>query len=201
MGYYRAGFDVVGIDRKPFKRYPFPMVVANALRPPFDLSRFDAIHASPPCQRYSVQTKAHRKEAHPDLVEATRAMLVASGKPYIIENVMGAPLEGAALLCGSMFGLLVQRHRLFETPFVMLAPPCEHGEFKGDYPCGRSNGTARAGERSRVVHVYGQGCSRGDRGLWQRAMGIDWMTMQEMSQAIPPAYTEYIGKRLLEIIA
>jgi DNA (cytosine-5)-methyltransferase 1 len=101
-----------------------------------------------------------------------------------------------------MFGLLVRRHRLFESSLLLFSPgSCRHKAFKGDFPCGRSSGTARAGERSKVVHVYGQGCSRGDRGLWQKAMQIDWMTMNEMAQAIPPAYTEYIGRQLIDALS
>jgi DNA (cytosine-5)-methyltransferase 1 len=215
MGYHRAGFDIVGVDIEPQPRYPFPFVQADAMEVLERLASgkgfniygpdsFDAIHASPPCQRYSVATKSipGLSESHPDLVPATRSLLLAIDRPYVIENVMGAPLRMATMFCGSMFGLLVQRHRLFESSVLILSPgQCRHGRFNGNYPCGRSNGSARAGERSKVVHVYGSGCSRGPRGLWAKAMGIDWMTMQEMAQAIPPAYTEYLGRHLLPTLA
>jgi DNA (cytosine-5)-methyltransferase 1 len=204
MGYHRAGFDVVGVDNRPQKNYPFEFVQEDALEfAAYHGWKFDVIHASPPCQRYSVATRSvlGLSESHPDLVPPTRKLLREIGVPYVIENVCGAPLERPLMLCGSMFDLLVQRHRLFESSHLLLSPgPCLHKKFKGSFPCGRSNGTARAGERSKVVHVYGQGCSRGDRGLWQTAMAIDWMTMKEMAQAIPPAYTEFLGKQLLRLV-
>ena len=208
-GYVRAGFEVHGVDHRPMPRYlrsgASSFTQADALEYlAAHGHEFDAIHASPPCQRYSVATKANpgRSEEHPDLVVPVRDLLVSIGVPYVIENVMGAPMQGWSLmLCGSMFGLLVQRHRLFESSVLILSPGgCRHGEYVGDYPCGRSNQSLRVGERSRVVHVYGHGGSCGDRDLWSRAMGIDWMTMKEMSQAIPPAYTESIGRQLLRAI-
>jgi DNA (cytosine-5)-methyltransferase 1 len=216
MGYHHAGFDeIVGVDNRPMKRFPFAFVESDALDflrglaagasvCGYYLSDFDAIHASPPCQRYSLSTKSipGLSETHPDLLPPVRDLLIATGKPYVIENVVGAPMRTPLLLCGSMFELLVRRHRLFESSFLLLSKgECRHAAFKGNYPCGRSNGTRRAGERSKVVHVYGQGCSRGDRKLWQQAMGIDWMTMNEMAQAIPPAYTEWIGRQLLACLA
>lgn len=202
VGYHRAGFaEITGVDSKSQPRYPFSLVQADAL---WFLEHYgheyDAIHASPPCQRYSVSTKSNpgRSEKHPDLVAPTRDLLMKAGAPFVIENVVGAPLHTSVTLCGSMFGLLVQRHRLFEYSFpVEDRPACDHSVFVGNYPCGRSNWGDRAGEKSKVVHVYGQGCSRGPRSLWCKAMGIDWMTMKEMAQAIPPAYTQWIGERLL----
>src|SRR5580704_7182879 len=116
VGYHRAGFDVVGVDIEPQKRYPFQMVVANALRPPFDLSTFDAIHASPPCQHFSTGSKcrADRGKGHPDLLRPTLAMLEDLVVPWVVENVELAPLPYAAKLCGRMFGLPLFRHRLFK---------------------------------------------------------------------------------------
>jgi DNA (cytosine-5)-methyltransferase 1 len=113
MGYHRAGFDVIGVDIEPQPRYPFPMVVADALAPPFDLSMFDVIHASPPCQAYSVATLQHReRHTYVDLVAPTRDMLVAAGVPYIIENVVGAPLVNPIMVCGSGLGMVrIRRHR------------------------------------------------------------------------------------------
>ena len=206
VGYRRAGFThIVGVDINPQPRYPFAFIQGDALAYLKEHGhQYDAIHASPPCQRYSVSTKSNlfRQYDHPDLYSPVRKLLIRSGKPWVIENVVGSPLHDPVKLCGSMFGLLVQRHRLFETSFEITdAPECRHELFVGNYPCGRSSRSKRAGERSKVVHVYGQGCSRGDRDLWARAMGIDWMTMKEMAQAIPPAYTEWIGKHLLATVA
>jgi DNA (cytosine-5)-methyltransferase 1 len=128
VGYARAGFDVVGVDLKPQKNYPFEFVQADALQYLADHGQeFDAIHASPPCQHYSAATRDVNRENHPDLVAECRELLERSGKPWVIENVMGAPLSGfSAVMCGSMFGMKVRRHRLFETSFLMLSPPCNH---------------------------------------------------------------------------
>ncbi len=201
MGYHRAGFDVVGVDIKPQPRYPFRMVVADALRPPFDLLDFDAIHASPPCQRFSQATtrnkgRAGAKQAndHPDLVDPIRRMLLAIGKPWVIENVPAAPLKSPLLLCGTMFGLRVIRHRIFESPIFMMAPGqrCWH-PARGK--------VGHAGERNKKIgdwiSVAGACCVR----VGGPAMGIDWITRRdELSQMIPPAYTEFIGKQLLQQI-
>ncbi len=195
QGYANAGFDVVGVDIKPQKRYPFPMVVANALQPPFDLRMFDAIHASPPCQRYSrlFTTMEHRRGEHPDLVDATRTMLESSKMPWVIENVEGAPLSPfSTVLCGAMFGLRTYRHRLFEASFVM--PYITHPKHKIPSDKGsRRKEYFEAGGFISVVGNVGSYCG-------PLAMGIDWMTGQELSQAIPPAYTEWIGKQLLNAI-
>jgi len=203
-GYRRAGFtEIVGVDNKPQPRYPFEFVQADAIEYIREHGHeFDAIHASPPCQRYSTITK-HTSEAkrrakaktaqdHPDLIVPTRAALVASGKPYVIENVPGAPLIEPVLLCGSMFGLQVRRHRLFE---VALGRP---NVFQPQPQCSHKR-------QGRVVGVYGHsgGSSKRDgisfSGVeaWKAAMDIDWMTGAELAEAIPPAYTEYIGRQLL----
>jgi len=125
MGLHRAGFDVVGVDVKPQPRYPFAFVQGDATMPPVDLTAFDFIWASPPCQAFTMaQNAAKNAHAHPNHIPATRALLQASGRPYAIENVVGAPLENPSLLCGLAFGLKVKRHRLFETSFFMMTPPC-----------------------------------------------------------------------------
>lgn len=202
MGYHRAGFtEIVGIDIRPQKRYPFTFVQGDALNPPVRLEDFDAIHASPPCQKYTKLKAMWNAREHPDLVEPTREMLEASGVPFVIENVPGAPLGQSVMLCGTMFGLgsgdaELRRHRYFELSFpqVALAPPCAH------YYRGRANGRRRA-----TIGVYGQagGSSLRDGkdefGSDERreAMGIDWMSGSELSQAIPPAFTEWIGRQLL----
>lgn len=187
MGYHRAGFEVVGVDIKPQKRYPFEFHEADAMT--FPLDGFDLIHASPPCQRFSKMTKHSGKhEQHEDLVDDTRVRLIESETPYVIENVMGAPLLDPIKLCGSHFGLMVRRHRLFElSGFRVSQPACDH----------KSQG--------RAVGVYGHaggsssrdGLEFGGLDLWSEAMGIDWMTTRELAQAIPPAYTEYIAQGFL----
>jgi DNA (cytosine-5)-methyltransferase 1 len=200
MGLYRAGFDVVGVDIERQSRYPFPFVQADALRPPFRLTDFDFIWASPPCQAHTALRTMHNAKEHADLIPATRAMLDAAGVLYVIENVMGAPLRNPIMLCGTMFGLGIpeaelRRHRQFETgPFYWSIPhgPCRH--------------------RKRTIGVYGGGhgvsLHRHAKGVpcftaaqERAAMGIDWQTVDEMSQAIPPAYSEAIGRAALERIA
>ena len=191
MGYHRAGFDVVGVDLEPQPSYPFEFVQADALDYPLD--GFDAIHASPPCQ---FATDYKRRPAHvhdsPNLIAATRRRLDAPGVPYVIENVERAlsHLRNPITLCGSSFGLDVRRHRLFECSFPVMAPPCAHGWQTPRFP----QATNRANLRSTV-----------EIGVWripletqQRAIGIDWMGVAELSQAIPPAYTELIGYQLLD---
>jgi DNA (cytosine-5)-methyltransferase 1 len=191
MGYWRAGFDVVGVDLAPQPRYPFAFVRGDALRPPVRLESFDAIHASPPCQGF---TAYKRRPGHvrprENLIPPVREMLEASGKPFVIENVPGAPVYGVTL-CGSMFGLDVRRHRVFETnPPILLVPPCQHGDPRPRF----AQATNRARQR-RTVEV---GVWRIPLAVQQRAMGVDWMGLEELSEAIPPAYTEWLGRRLLE---
>lgn len=127
MGYWRAGFDVIGVDIAPQPRYPFPFVQADALAPPFDLSGFDLIHASPPCQAHTPMSNRWRglgtlADERVDLIAPTRAMLEASGVPWVIENVRGAPLRNAFTLTGEMFGLGVHRPRKFEASALILTP-------------------------------------------------------------------------------
>lgn len=133
MGYATApgdGFSIVGIDCDPQPRYPFRFIRADALEYlALHGHEYDVIHASPPCQRNSTMTKGLWKDrltSHPELIAPTRALLIALGKPYIIENVPTAPLIDPVTLCGSMFGLAVRRHRLFEISFPVLAPQCNH---------------------------------------------------------------------------
>jgi DNA (cytosine-5)-methyltransferase 1 len=202
MGYHRAGFEVVGVDITPQPRYPFEFVQADALT--FPLDGYDAIHASPPCQAYSVGTARWRgrQAEHPDLIAAVRERLQAAGVPYAIENVTGAPLVNALQFCGSAFGLDIQRHRLFECSFPIMAPPCAHHWQTPRFPPNRSG---RRGRRARVITVAGRGGPREDMAEgggkarveeWRRVMGIDWMTRDELAEAIPPAYTEHVGRYL-----
>ena len=206
MGYHRAGFEVVGVDRADQPHYPFEFLRDDALEVLRMVADgwtlhgrgFDAIHASPPCQLYSVANNIHGRTDHPDLIAPTRDLLIAAGLPYVIENVPGAPLRDHFTLCGLSFGLGVKRHRLFESNVFMMVPPC--GDHRGDWLLvfghtvltrGKVVGKAKGGGNSiRRQHV---GTDRG-----RAAMGIDWMNRDELSQAIPPAYTEFIGARLLE---
>ena len=191
VGYHRAGFDeIVGVDLKPQPNYPFEFVQADALE--FPLEGFDAIHASPPCQRYSALGSRYDKQRHPSFIALVREKLRAARVPYIIENVRGAPLHAPIQLCGSSFGLAVRRHRLFECSFPIMAPPCCHAFQRPQYPVYEHGKWFL----SPVARVYGHGSGKATE-HWASAMGIDWMCRDELSQAIPPAYTEFIGHQLL----
>lgn len=191
-GYQRAGFYVVGIDNRPQPRYCGDLFIqADALMPPFDLSRFDFIHASPPCQAYSIAKNNGSCKNAPDLVGQTRALLIRSGLPWVMENVAGAPLLNPTMLCGAEFGLRtgqfdLARHRYFECSSFLLAPQCNH-------------------RRGFTIGVYGNGTNSYHRAKFGRcvtvdemreAMGIDWMVRKELNQAIPPAYTQWIGEQI-----
>jgi DNA (cytosine-5)-methyltransferase 1 len=194
MGYHRAGFDVLGVDIKFQPRYPFRFVQAEALR--FlerHGQRFDAIHASPPCQAYCSICRVNPKREYPDLVAPTRARLIATGRPYVIENVEGAPLHHPILLCGSSFGTPLKRHRLFESSVFLWGNACRHGAWPLVFP----NPDYRLKNKARFVAVYGGPRYAGDDAVRRKAMGIDWMTRQELTQAVPPAYTEYLGRQLI----
>lgn len=200
-GYQLAGFHVTGIDIKPQPRYAGDVFIqSDALEYVAAHGKeFDVIHASPPCQAHSDLAKLHRSksgdydERHKDLIPQTRELLQAIGNPYIIENVEGAPMHNSFTLCGAMFGLKVYRHRLFETSFFVLAPP--HIAHHDNTPAvGR--GISKKGFIS-VTGVGGFGIPNGFNYACN-AMGIDWMSRPELSQAIPPAYTQWIGERLLE---
>lgn len=185
VGYARAGFDVVGVDVAAQPHYPFEFHQADALAYPLD--GFDVIHASPPCQRYIRSGNVDRGK-HPDLLPPTRARLQEAEVPWVIENVPGAPMRPDIMLCGSQFGLAVRRHRWFEfsdPPPVLLAA-CNHsGPVTGVY--GHPHGAKGAAD----------GMLPGDLNTWAWAMDIDWMTTAEIADAIPPAYTEFIGAQLL----
>ena len=191
MGYHRAGFEVTGVDIKHGKRYPFKYLRLNVMElQPSDLAEYDLIHASPPCQTHSITRNlriAQGKQTDKlDLIEPTRALLQASGKPYVIENVPGAPLFKPILLCGSAFDLKVRRHRLFESNAELKGTVCDHkkqgrpvgvyGSMRDEIPSGGK--TAESIEQAR------------------EAMGIDWMIWGELVEAIPPVYTEYIGRQV-----
>lgn len=199
MGLHRAGFEVTGVDIRPQPRYPFKFIQCDALNA--DLSGFDFVWASPPCQKYTRMNRGllqaqGRSKAHPDLIAPTREKLKAWGGPYIIENVIGAPLLNPLMLCGSSFGLRVQRHRLFESNLMLLGHACAHGQWNYDLPS-----LHRLQGKSRVVGCYGNGRGAGDNlAAWRNAMGIDWMTRKELAQAIPPAYAEFLGAQVMAAI-
>jgi DNA (cytosine-5)-methyltransferase 1 len=191
MGYHRAGFEVVGVDIKPQPHYPFRFIQWDALEyVAWNVADdFDAIHASPPCQAYSNAQRIKQNE-HPDLVGPSRELLQAAGLPYIIENVSGAPLINPVRLEGQMFGLNTNRPRLFECSFpvempVLIPPPLPQAKM------------GRRPKRGEAIQVVGNFT---DIDAGRAAMGIDWMTRRELSQAIPPAYTEYIGAQLLRVL-
>lgn len=239
-GYASAGFEVVGVDANAAARrhYPFEFHCGDALDYVREHSHeFDAIHASPPCQAYSVTRSLNKGREYPDLVAATREALVATGKPYVIENVPGAPLGGGTsyllLLCGTMFGLAtpdgraeIRRHRLFETNWCFgLRPQCQHDEWTITV-AGHDIHSMKARRRRRAAlciagdHPHDPAARHRNQALRRRAlsvtgntaqinlvretfavedaraaMGLD-LPMRWLSQAIPPAYTRWIGERL-----
>jgi DNA (cytosine-5)-methyltransferase 1 len=187
-GYVAAGFDVVGVDIDPQPRYPYEFVQADAIEYLAGHSgEFDAIHGSPPCQRF---TNAQRimKNEHPDFITPYRELVRQSGKPYVIENVVGSPLEDPIVLCGAMFGLRTYRHRLFESNADLKAP--EHPEHVA-----RVTKMGRRLVEGEFMHVVGNftGVAEG-----REIMGMPWASRDGLREAIPPAYAEFVGKQLLE---
>jgi DNA (cytosine-5)-methyltransferase 1 len=206
MGYARAGFDVTGVDIKSQPHYPFRFVQGDALeyleKWGGELSiEFDAVHASPPCQAHSDLRSLWQDRPYKDLIAPTRALLerlandhgILTDMPWVIENVEGAPLRPDLVLCGSMFdlganGRQLRRHRWFESNVLLMSP-------------------GLCGHQGQPVGVYGHGgggkMTRGYRGTaaeYREAMGIAWATKAEIAQAIPPAYTEWIGRQLLRAL-
>ena len=194
-GYARAGFEVIGVDIKKQKRYPYQFIQADALEILADkdfISQFDVIAASPPCQTHSATKHLRNAQGKStnkiDLIPQTREGLIASGKIYIIENVPGAPLIDPVVMCGSSFGLKVRRHRQFESNVKLTGLSCNHklqgkpvgvyGSMRDEIPGGGH--TAKSLEEAR------------------EAMGIDWMLWGDLVEAIPPIYTEYLGKQIME---
>jgi DNA (cytosine-5)-methyltransferase 1 len=206
VGYYRAGFEPTGVDIVARKRYPFPFIEADAtmLTKRF-LRQFDAVHASPPCQGYTAMRHAPGAKGAPLLIDVMQDKLEDAGIPYILENVEEAAwaMPGAIMLCGSHFGLgaqgcQLQRHRLFISNKPIQAPgPCKHDDRPviGVY-----------GGHARVRSAKHGG--RGTKDVWEgghktamsQALGIEWMTTTEMSEALPPNYTEYLGRQLMEYV-
>ena len=209
VGYHRAGFDVVGIDHEPQKHYPFEF---HRLDWREGLARFagevDVIHASPPCQAYSITNNMPNVSSavHPDMVADVRRALEASGKLWVIENVLGAPLHCAALVCGLALGLGVKRHRYFEANIFLFGTTCPPGHKASFLTIFGNDVLERTGGKTWVTVCGGgapahkDGRRRATVAVARVAMGIDWMTRDELSQAIPPAYTEFIGRQLIRAI-
>lgn len=227
MGFHRAGFEVFGVDRDLRIDYPFPSLRGDAIvvlrhlldgrklrwwkRDPrtgmqepvsLGVSDFDAFAASPPCQAHTTLTKGNRgrgwTDTHVDLIAATRDALVDIGRPFIIENVVGARAElvEPVMLCGLSFGLRVFRHRLFESNVGLDVP--EHPSHRGHRVAGWRHGVKYEGD---MFAVYGTGGGKGLLGEWQAAMGIDWIDDKAcLAEAIPPAYTEYLGRQLMAAV-
>lgn len=202
-GYADAGFDVMGVDIAPQFNYPFSFVQGDALATMrlllngyrvngLHIDDIDAIHASPPCQSFT----AYRRKGHgvgdgyPNLIPEARELLIESGKPYIIENVAGAPLENAVMLCGSSFELDVRRHRYFESNMPLYAPPCDHAWQKPRF--------TPASNRTNLRKTVEIGVWRIPLEVQAEAMDIRWMTLHELSEAIPPAYTRCLGEQLID---
>lgn len=189
-GLQQAGFHVTGVDIKPQPRYVGDAFFqADALT--FPLKGFDFIHASPPCQAYSLTHHlSGRQKDYPQLIAPIEQKLLAWGGPWCLENVVTAPLQNAFTLCGLMFGLRVFRHRLFASSFLILAPSHPpHREV-----ISRKRAGYYTSEPGRMVTVAGHLFSLS---AGKAAMGIDWMTKAELAQAVPPAYAEFIGKQAL----
>lgn len=193
VGYHRAGFDIVGVDINPQPNYPFRFIQSDALKFVKMLGgsvveEFDAVHASPPCQAYSMSST---HTGRPRLIEPTHAALRQLGLPYVIENVKGAPLYGRLVnLCGTMFDLNVWRHRWFLSNVIIPPLRCDHTKAHDRIYYGREDGGA-------IMQSFGKPVWKGSVAEAPHDMGIDWMkTWEELTEAIPPAYTEYVGKFL-----
>jgi DNA (cytosine-5)-methyltransferase 1 len=191
VGLRRLGIQPSGVDIESQPRYPFSFLQADATSISIDTIRsYDFVWASPPCQGFTAyKRRAGHVRPRENLIPKVRAMLRAAGVPYVIENVPDAPLENPFLLCGSAFGLDVRRHRIFEASFPVTPPICNHGWQTPRFP----PATNRKNLRSTV-----------EVGVWRipletqrRAMGIDWMQLEELSEAIPPAYSEFIARAWL----
>lgn len=189
-----AGFCVCGVDIKRQPRYAgCRFIQGDALQA--DLSGFDFVWASPPCQRYTrAQNASKNRAAHPDLIASVRDKLGRWGGPWIMENVVGAPLINPTTLCGLAFGLMVKRHRLFESNIMLLAPPCPSHDQDYYVIFGHEcRNRVRMGEDPK-----GTRCGRRNNiEVGRKAMGIDWMNRAELSEAIPPVYSEFLGRQVL----
>jgi DNA (cytosine-5)-methyltransferase 1 len=200
-GYQLAGFHVTGVDVNDQPRYAGNNFIRSGVGAFLNAGGwrgFDAIHASPPCQGYTIMANRPAVKRLPKLIGPVRKRLEAIGLPWIIENVMGArpDMRGAVMLCGASFGLGaagldLPRHRLFESSIALLVPPCQHRR-------GKTLGVYGHGTNSWHREKLGRNITMAER---REAMGIDWMRRGEDSEAIPPAYTEFLGKQLMKIVA
>ena len=181
MGIHMAGFEVTGVDIKPQPHYPFKFIQADAMT--FPLEGYDFIWASPPCQAFSPATLIHGKK-HPNLLTSTRERLKVTDTPWIIENVPGAPMRADVVMCGSLIGQpRLKRHRLFEfwVPTLILLPSCSHAD--------------------EIVSVFGHGGHIYHKlDEWREVMGIDWMNRDELAQAIPPAYSHFLCRHVMQAL-
>lgn len=206
MGYWRAGFNVIGCDIKPQPHYPFPFWQMDAL----DFIRrygplADVIHASPPCQGYSSSVRSENSQwgyysdgkATPRLIIPVRNAILNTGKPYVIENTRGSQseLHASLMLCGSMFGDMPSRHRYFEVSHMVAQPP--HAPCRGH----NQRLAARLGVEARDVTVAGKSRRTGSLDTWRKVMGCEWMvTGPELVESIPPAFTQYIGEQIMRVV-
>lgn len=199
-GYAEVGFEVVGIDIDPQPRYPYAFEQADAIAVLDELvqnggelvlyGRFDAVHASPPCQAHSNAQKIRGRE-HPELIEPVRELLIASGLPYVIENVPGAPLLDPVELCGAMFGLRTYRHRLFESNVQLAAPTHPkhvHPTIKMGRPVREGDWYHAVGNFSNVDYI-------------RRDLRSPWMNRDGLRESIPPIYAEHVGRQLMQAVA
>ena len=207
-GYARAGWDVTGVDIEHKDKNPHPLIVADAIEYAREHAQeYDAIHASPPCQSYSKAMK-HLATPQPMLIDAVREILQASGKPWVIENVPGAPLakesdlfgQHGVVICGTMFGLRIYRHRIFETSFAINPPrPCDHSIVPLNPHRADGDPGAPSAGRARMRQEFGDDvdCEK----VWAKEMGVEWMSRHGAREAVPPCFTEWIGRELLRVAA
>lgn len=192
MGLHLAGFDVRGVDIRPQPDYPFNFYQGDALQlPPELLAEFDFIWASPPCQAYSQATAPQRRrgKVYPDLIAATRSLLQRAGKPYVMENVLRAPLRKDFFLCGLMFDLKIIRHRIFEAHHVAIAPPLHPGHH-----------TVKLIEKRGYGSIVGNGAGVGVCSIpfWQANTGMTWTRKRKsMAECVPVAYSRFIGEQVV----
>ena len=205
MGYALAGFDVTGVDIVKKRDYPFKQIKADCLEVLKDLDflqSFDFIHASPPCQAYSrAALCAWGEKSLTNHLPIVREYLQRSGVPYIIENVAGSPLDSPIILCGSMFGLKVRRHRLFESNLNLICDlKCNHKEQGKPIGVYGSMGDTVKGTCSKTGKIVFGGSTANTIEEAREAMGIDWLNWGDLTQAIPPAYTKYLGNQVMRFL-
>lgn len=187
-GLSQAGFDITGIDIEPQRHYPFKFIQANILDLDYDfISQFDFLWASPPCQEFSTASMQFRLKGkqYPNLIEAVRIMFVNSGKPYVIENVEGAPLIKPIMLCGTMFGLDLYRHRIFESNFPITQPT--HNEH-----IAKQTKMGRPVKQGEFIHMVGHFSGVP---LAREVTGCHWMNQYELAQSVPPVYSKYMAEQ------